>query len=218
MTFRGPCVRMLPVAPKTKTLYLTFDDGPDPASTPATLDTLAALGIPATFFVVAAKAHAQGPLLRRIQSAGHALGNHSFDHSWRPFFQPRAQLLQWVGRAESLLTSLIGAPTVGFRSPAGVQTPPLDWALRRLDLPLVHWRVRFYDAVRTWTEHRALSSLSKTPPGSIILLHDLQPVARLPAFRATLSSYVQAARAEGYAFHALNRAQCLAAWTERSAL
>ena len=37
---------------------LTFDDGPDPASTPRVLDALDSAGAKATFFVIARKAEA----------------------------------------------------------------------------------------------------------------------------------------------------------------
>ena len=36
----------------TPTIYLTFDDGPNPDATPQLLDTLARHGVPATFFVI----------------------------------------------------------------------------------------------------------------------------------------------------------------------
>src|SRR3954469_14747780 len=59
---------------------LTFDDGPDPDSTPRVLDVLAAHGVPETFFCVGARARRPPELVRRILAEGHALGSHSETH------------------------------------------------------------------------------------------------------------------------------------------
>ena len=42
----------MPHAPDDEVVYLTYDDGPNPAATPALLDVLAAAEVPATFFVI----------------------------------------------------------------------------------------------------------------------------------------------------------------------
>ena len=62
-----------------RTVALTFDDGPGPA-TPAVLDVLAQSGVPATFFVVGQRAAAEPEMLRRIVAGGHALGDHTWSH------------------------------------------------------------------------------------------------------------------------------------------
>jgi peptidoglycan/xylan/chitin deacetylase (PgdA/CDA1 family) len=189
------CIRRVPGG---KRLFLTFDDGPAGASTEATVELLARLDVRATFFVVAERARRQPEQLRRLVAAGHAVGNHSLDHRWGAFFGSRQRMLGWVKAAEATLSDLLGAPTVGFRSPAGVRTPPLHWALRQLGMPLIHWNVRFYDAVWQWREAAALASLLRTAPGSIVLLHDRQRLQHLPVFLATLERYVEAARAAGF--------------------
>ncbi|PRZ06436.1 endo-1,4-beta-xylanase [Isoptericola sp. CG 20/1183] len=58
---------------------LTFDDGPNPGTTPALLDFLAAHDLPATFCVIGQNIEADGgaEILRRIVAEGHTLCNHS---------------------------------------------------------------------------------------------------------------------------------------------
>jgi cellulose synthase/poly-beta-1,6-N-acetylglucosamine synthase-like glycosyltransferase/peptidoglycan/xylan/chitin deacetylase (PgdA/CDA1 family) len=68
-------------APPDATAVLTFEDGPDPAWTPAILDVLAAQDVKATFFVVGAAVTEHPDLVRRIVAAGHDLGLHGFTHS-----------------------------------------------------------------------------------------------------------------------------------------
>ena len=60
---------------------LTFDDGPDPRTTPLILDTLRERGVRATFFVVGRQVAENPGLLRRIVAEGHAVGNHTYDHA-----------------------------------------------------------------------------------------------------------------------------------------
>jgi peptidoglycan/xylan/chitin deacetylase (PgdA/CDA1 family) len=59
---------------------LTFDDGPDPRTTPLILDTLRDRGVRATFFVVGRQVAENPALLRRIVAEGHTIGNHTYDH------------------------------------------------------------------------------------------------------------------------------------------
>src|SRR5579862_2650649 len=59
---------------------LTFDDGPDPASTPRILQVLAKRGAKATFFVVGRKVEEHPEVVRAILEQGHAVGLHSYAH------------------------------------------------------------------------------------------------------------------------------------------
>jgi len=62
------------------TIHLTFDDGPEPATTPAILDILARYDARATFFVVGRSVAAFPELIERMVNEGHTLGNHTWKH------------------------------------------------------------------------------------------------------------------------------------------
>lgn len=200
----GSPIRRAPV-PGSSRIYLTFDDGPEGGSTEAVLDRLAALGAPATFFLVANQARRAPGLVRSMRALGHSIGNHSLDHRYAPYFQGRARMLEWVRSSETSLSTLIGGPTVGFRPPAGIRTPELAYALQRLDLPLVLWDLRFFDAVIPWTKTRALRSIPRLRPGTIILLHDRQPPLRLHRFLEALTAFIESARGSGFELGVLRR-------------
>lgn len=184
-------------------VYLTFDDGPDPVGTPRVLDILAQQGVKATFYLVAEKARANRDLLMRIRAEGHAIGNHSWDHRYRNYFRGPDHLERWMKRASDEFESLGVGPVSGFRPPAGVITPALIKAARRLNLPLVLWNERFYDAVLPWTFAKASESAKRLKPGSIVLLHDRQSPAQADRFCQILSSYITRLKDRGFNFDKL---------------
>jgi len=60
------------------TVYLTYDDGPNPATTPDLLDVLAREGAPATFFLIDRHLTEEtAPIVRRMFAEGHAVALHA---------------------------------------------------------------------------------------------------------------------------------------------
>ena len=68
-----------------KLLYLTFDDGPDPESTPVLLEILEKHNIKVIFFCNGRAAEKYPELIGQIKSQGHLIGNHGYNHldGWR---------------------------------------------------------------------------------------------------------------------------------------
>ncbi len=69
------------VDPHAKVIYLTFDDGPWVPYTQQILDVLDKYDATATFFVVGEMVAQHHDLIRKIHAAGHAIGNHTYDHA-----------------------------------------------------------------------------------------------------------------------------------------
>ena len=63
-----------------KTLALTFDDGPAPASTAQILAILRRYGVTATFFMIGANVEKYPDVVRQVADEGHRLGNHTWSH------------------------------------------------------------------------------------------------------------------------------------------
>lgn len=160
--------------PSPHAVFITFDDGPDPELTPRVLDLLKEYGVKATFFVVVQKAEKYPALLKRIQIEGHALGNHSLDHTYSTFFKGYKKVFDWVRQSEILLKNLGVEKSVGFRPPVGIRTPELAKALETLHIPLILWKQRSFDRAIKFTEQRARSLAKRTHAGDIVLLHDVQ--------------------------------------------
>ena len=73
------------VPTRSPRFVLTFDDGPDPVTTPALLEVLRRRGARATFFLIGERAAAHPELVARIAAEGHEIGNHTWrdEPSWR---------------------------------------------------------------------------------------------------------------------------------------
>jgi peptidoglycan/xylan/chitin deacetylase (PgdA/CDA1 family) len=68
------------------TIYLTFDDGPDPkGGTQTVLNVLGANALKATFFINMKSGESnpslQKALIQRMVSEGHVVGNHGYEHA-----------------------------------------------------------------------------------------------------------------------------------------
>src|SRR5438477_10449264 len=63
-------------ATRTRSLVLTYDDGPGAVSTPKLLSLLRARQAFATFFLVGRQAEAHPALVEQLRAAGHEIGCH----------------------------------------------------------------------------------------------------------------------------------------------
>lgn len=152
---------------------LTFDDGPDPLTTPRVIELLAKHGAQATFFVIGERAARHPELISRLLAAGHQVENHSQRHSWATAFGPVGRLVAEFSQAQqSIVDAGSGKPRF-FRAPIGILSPPIIAAVWRLDLQLVGWSAKARDGWASTTVSAALSRLEPAlRPGAILLLHD----------------------------------------------
>lgn len=174
-----------------RVVYLTFDDGPDIDTTPRVLEALNRYGHKATFFMIGTQVLKKPQLAQQVVQEGHAVGNHSYDHSFHTFFKQKNALVDWIQKGHQVIQQTVKKEPVGFRSPAGVRTPPLASALSELKYPWLHWNVRFYDAVWPWKTKRAKRALDRLVSGDMILLHDRQRESHRREFLSTLDDFLE---------------------------
>ena len=157
-----------------RAVALTFDDGPDPASTPVLLDLLAEYDVKAAFFVVGEKAAAHPEIMRNIIEQGHTVGNHSYTHDPLILLKGSRRLYGEIEKTQIVLQNL-GVVARAFRPPVGITSPRLPDILHRLNLCLVNFSCRAYDFGNRRPKHLAARILKRVKPGDIILLHDTGP-------------------------------------------
>ena len=102
---------------------LTFDDGPDPESTPLFTRLLAEHEVRATFFLLGSMVERAPWLAAELASAGHEIGVHGFDHRYLTARGPRATRSD-LTRATELIANVTGTRPRLFRPPYGVLTGP----------------------------------------------------------------------------------------------
>jgi len=163
----GWCRWRGPDAPR---VALTFDDGPDPRTTPAVLDRLDALGLAATFFCLGEHAASHPDLVREVRSRGHQVETHGYRHEHHFARSPG-----WVRADLDDALEAMGAAGVRprwFRPPFGQTTGPTLVEARRHDLRVVLWSAWG----REWDEPDAAAVARRVTgalaPGAIVLLHD----------------------------------------------
>ena len=152
---------------------LTFDDGPDPRSTPAVLDLLDEAGAKATFFVIGKKVEQHPELAAEICKRGHALGVHSYAHERLMSLRSPWHVRRDLERALEVVKEATGLRPRLFRAPIGHISPAMARAARELELLVVGWSVRGVDG---WSgakpEKVAERVIDKLDDGAIVCLHD----------------------------------------------
>lgn len=148
-----------------KTLYLTFDDGPIPEVTTWIIKTLAEHDAKATFFCVGDNVRKHPEVFQQVLQAGHAVGNHTFNHlnGWNT---NTVEYLQNVDKCGEVLSSNL------FRPPYGRLKSAQKKALKA-DFRIIMWDVLSGDFSQKISPEKCLDNvLSNARPGSIIVLHD----------------------------------------------
>jgi peptidoglycan-N-acetylglucosamine deacetylase len=153
---------------------LTFDDGPDPVSTPELLRLLADYKVTATFFVIGEKAAGHPDLIREIILQGHTIGNHSFTHDPLLLFRSNRQIFREIEKTQQIIRNC-GKTALVFRPPMGITGPGLYAVLRQLDLYTVNFSCRAFDGGNRHIGHLSKKILNRVKPDDIILLHDSLP-------------------------------------------
>lgn len=192
-----------------RTLVLTFDDGPHPDSAEPLLDTLKALDVKATFFVVGERVKARPDIVRRMLAEGHEVGNHTRDHQ-RLHELPDAKVAEELRGCEADVRAATGRGMTLMRPP-GMRFTPSVLAIARSQ---GYVTVDYNNVAGDYVPNGGLSDLTpeevsayglspmtiververQFKPGTIILLHDN------PVTCAAIPSIVARARAQGYRF------------------
>lgn len=193
----------------TKTVALTFDDGPDPVYTGQILNILKKYGVKATFFMVGSNAQRNPELVARACREGNLLGNHTYTHPNVAVISRKQTQLE-LNATQRVIEEITGHKTILFRPPyvadAEPQTPEELIPIVRAQ-ELGYLTVGEFNDPQDWSRpgvdrivNRVLSGANS---GNIILLHDAggdrsQTVKALPRI-------ITALKAKGYRFVTVNR-------------
>lgn len=172
-------------------VYLTFDDGPIPESTPFILQTLREFGVKATFFMVGDNVRKYPDLFQQIKEAGHQIGNHTHNHI-SGFRHSLHDYSYNVEKANVYIHSRF------LRPPHGWMRLP-QYALLSRKYKIVMWDVVTRDYSKWMTAEGIVNNVKRyTRNGSIITFHDsLKSIEKL---RTALPESIQWLKEQGYEF------------------
>ncbi len=187
---------------------LTFDDGPHPEGTPATLEVLRHRGAQATFFLVGEQVDAHPEVARAIVEAGHEVAVHGYRHTLLLRRRTRS-LAADLDRAVASIEAATGVTPTLYRPPYGV------FSARGLELVRSRaWRPLLWSRWgRDWERRATAQSIARRAsnglrPGDVVLLHDSDAYSSADSWRSTvaaLPSVLDAVAALGVEASAVNQ-------------
>lgn len=190
-------------------IYLTFDDGPNPEWTPPLLDALAETQARATFFLIDDHVTEETrPVVLRIVSEGHAIGLHSGTR--RLMLTSPDDLAAMLERNAGRLQAITGRePCRLFRPHAGWRSGEMYDGLKKAGYQLAGWSWGMWDF--DWGRERTAARLAprltrKASDGDIIVIHDghhKEPRADRRHAAETVRRLVPPLKARGFTFRPL---------------
>ncbi|MEX2493358.1 MAG: polysaccharide deacetylase family protein [Nitrospirales bacterium] len=165
------------VETKEPVVALTFDDGPHPVNTPRVLTVLAKYQAKATFFMVGEAARKHPEIVRMVGEAGHAIGNHSWDHPYLPRVHSRFKRLKQMWACAKATAPYCQRL---FRPPFGAHNDQVLFDARLLRYKVIMWNVSAQDWVPQTSDEIAQKMIDRLKPGNIFLLHDTICDSKLP--------------------------------------
>lgn len=177
---------------KEKKIAITFDDGPDAEVTPEVLAILDEFNVKATFFCIGNQIEKNRELIKKIDSKGHLIGNHSYSHEFWFDLYPAKKMQEDIEKTNGLIFETTDRKTKLFRPPYGVTNPSLKRAIKELNFNTIGWSIRSLDTVNK--AEKTFSRVKKRlSSGDIILFHDNREEI-IP----TLREFLAFTKTEGY--------------------
>lgn len=163
-------------------IAFTFDDGPNPETTPAVLDALKKYDVPATFFIVTQRLkgkHGEKPreLLARTMADGHLVASHSVSHAYLGKATGKKLDTEMDASFKALSTEA-KRPIGLFRAPFGAMSPAGRARLKKLGVTEAFWSIDTLDwqAKDAAKLRKKAAAMIEKQNGGVILWHDVKQV------------------------------------------
>ncbi|RED50507.1 polysaccharide deacetylase family protein [Seonamhaeicola aphaedonensis] len=195
----------------SKSIYLTFDDGPTPEITSWVLNTLKDYNAKATFFCIGKNVEKYPEIFERILVDGHHVGNHTQSHikGWNSsteVYLKNVQICDEVIKSQIIHSELSAKNYQNvhlFRPPYGQIKPKQGKKLMEHGYKIIMWDVLSFDWDKKVSEEICLSNvISKAKSGSIVVFHDSLKASKNMMF--TLPKVLDYFTKKGYNFDVLD--------------
>ena len=159
------------IAPESRQIALTYDDGPNDPHTLRLLEVLERHGVKATFFMIGRFVRERPEIARAVAAAGHVIGNHTFTHP-NLIFAGGSETVRQLDECEQALSDAVGPHSQLFRPPFGGRRPGTLPAARNRGLVPVMWSITGFDWNPTTADAIEKRVARHMRGGDVILLHD----------------------------------------------
>ncbi|UCZ52776.1 polysaccharide deacetylase family protein [Bacillus shivajii] len=196
----------------SKTVYLTFDDGPT-ALTPQILDTLNEYDVNATFFTIGKRMEANPETTRRTYEEGNMILTHSYTHKYS-IYESFDTFYHDLQLAEQAYEDVLGfeAPEI-LRFPGGSANhssfnyggeqfmPALTEDIKERGYHYIDWNVSSGDASDIYDQpEKMLNQIKAQSAGKNIVVPLFHDTARNEATAEILPDVIEFYKEEGYEF------------------
>jgi len=186
----------------SRQLALTYDDGPNDPHTLRLLEVLARHDVKATFFLIGRFVAEKPEIAREVARAGHAIGNHTFNHP-NLIFCSATRVHNELEQCRKILRNTVGEHSGLWRPPFGARLPHVLGVSRTLGLEPVMWTVSSNDWKIRSAEAIEQRMAQRIRGGDVILMHDGSHV-RMGADRArtveATDRLIRRCKDQGYEF------------------
>jgi peptidoglycan/xylan/chitin deacetylase (PgdA/CDA1 family) len=150
-------------------IALTFDDGPNPYTTPQIVSILEKEHVHASFFMVGSRVHGNEALLRRMFQDGDEIGNHSWTHPDFTTLKP-AQIKQQIALTQkAIMAAGVPAPTL-FRPPYGAVNQKV---IDNVPMAIMFWNEDPEDWSADSPKQVEKAVIASAKPGGVVDMHDI---------------------------------------------
>lgn len=160
-----------PVAPGSRLVALTFDDGPS-EHTGRLLDILNKHGAKATFFVVGREIPGREALLKRMVAEGHEIGNHTQSHKNLTKIS-ESEAIKEITSTRTQIKNITGKDISVVRPPEGAYNEKVGQIGSKLGTIFVNWNIDSRDWQKKTSDSIYKEIIDYVSHGSIVLCHDL---------------------------------------------
>ncbi|MBA2544085.1 MAG: polysaccharide deacetylase family protein [Deltaproteobacteria bacterium] len=163
-------------------LVLTFDDGPNPTTTPQVLDILKAHKIKAIFFLVGEMADSRDKripkILDRMLADGHVIANHTMRH--KDLCRVKEdKAVEDLDKGKEAIERATKFELAWLRLPFGVRCDRVDQMLADRKVKHFHWDLdpqEWKHGDTTKTVNYVTKELTRAGGRAVLLLHDIKKV------------------------------------------
>lgn len=155
----------------SRPINLTFDDGPNPATTPELLVVLSEENVKGTFFFIGENIRRYPELVQAVHQAGHTIANHSLDHMFLPALSTRG-IEKQIDVTNKLITEITATSASLFRPPFGLMDKRAAAILKERRMSAVYWGA-MADDYRAIGEATVVKRIMHALPGNeLVVLHE----------------------------------------------